>query len=357
MAGTVSDHSPRRILILKPCCLGDLIQATAVIAAVHRRWPAAAIAVGTGRYAAPAVAEHPAVTSLLDVGSVGVQTRRRPLEALRLLPTLHRARFDLAIVPDRSPVLSVLTWLAHIPVRAGYDSGGRGRWYTIRSVPLPRAHEADQAQRLLSALGITDLPLPHYYPGDRGMADAKVLLGALPIRGPLAIIAPGGGENPGARMPTKRWNASGFSSVARVLQHAGATVILVGSAADRSVTAAVARQAPGTFDLAGRTSLAALADIASKARVYVGNDSGPTHLAAATGCPTVAIFGPTAAELYAPRGPWVRTVEPETGRRSGGNGTVRDPYTYAGPWQDDVSPAEVGALALAALRYSGSRGD
>jgi ADP-heptose:LPS heptosyltransferase len=355
--GVRRNLSPQRILILKPCCLGDLVQTTAVIAAVHQHWPAAAITVGTGRHSAPAVAHHPAVAALLDVGGVGVHTRRHPLEPLRLLPILRRQRFDLTIVPDRSPVLSVLTRLAGIPIRAGYDSGGRGRWYTTRSVPLPRAHELDQAQRLLTALGIAELSLPHVYPGEEGMAQASAILGELPTATPLAIIAPGGGENPGMRMLSKRWSTSGFSAIARVLQQAGATVILVGAAADRPVTASVAREAPKVYDLAGRTSLAALGGLAARASVYIGNDSGTTHLAAAAGCPTVAIFGPTAPELYAPRGRWVRIVAPGLVDRAGGNGTVRDPYVFGGAWQDNVSAAEVGALALAGLRLSPAGGD
>ncbi|HEY8745116.1 MAG TPA: hypothetical protein VIU62_18660, partial [Chloroflexota bacterium] len=63
--------APRRVLLLKPCCLGDLVQANAVIAAAHQHWPSAAISVGTGRWSAAAVAHHPAVSEVIDVGNVG----------------------------------------------------------------------------------------------------------------------------------------------------------------------------------------------------------------------------------------------------------------------------------------------
>jgi ADP-heptose:LPS heptosyltransferase len=341
---------PRRILVLKPCCLGDLVQTTALIAAVHKRWPLAIITIGTGRWSTPAVAHHPAVGHVLDVGALGLRGKRQVGDVVRLWPVLRGRHFDLAIVPDRSPVPALLLTLAGIPVRAGYDSGGRGRCYSIRVRPQPALHELDQMRRLLSALGIEGMPRPRVYPGQQGVDEARALLAALGIAPPLALLAPGGGDNPGTTMPGKRWGPNGFAEVAAALQAVGATVALVGAGGDRAATAAVAAMAPAICDVTARTSVAGVAALAAQASVFVGNDSGVTHLAAAAGCPTVAIFGPTAPGLYAPRGDWVRTVAAPAGVRTGGDGSVRRPYTFRQPWQDTIEPATVVEAAMDGFR-------
>ena len=342
--------TPRRILLLKPCCLGDVVQMTAVVAALQARWSEAAITVGVGRWSRPAVLHHPAVAEIVDLGQLGLRGKQRPSDLLRLWPTLRRRRFDLAIVPDRSPVLSLLTWLCGARIRAGYDSGGRGRWYTIRVQPLPGLHELDQALRLLTTFGIESLPWPTYFPGRQGAAEASEIRSVMPAGRPLALIAAGGGMNPGTHMPEKRWSTAGFAHVATALQAVGATVALVGAPSDRAASDAVLRVVPDLQDLTGRTTLASLGALASRSSVFIGNDSGVTHLAAATGCPTVAIFGPTASQLYAPRGPYVQVVAPDAAARMGGEGSVRDPFRYAGPWQEQVRGSTVSSAALAALR-------
>jgi ADP-heptose:LPS heptosyltransferase len=150
-------------------------------------------------------------------------------------------------------------------------------------------------------------------------------------------------------MHSKRWSASGYAAVAATLQAAGATVALVGADSDRAAATAVTRYGAPVHDLIGKTSVACLGALAARSRVFVGNDSGMTHLAAATGCPTVAIFGPTEPGLYAPRGQWVRVVSPSPRHRSGGDGSVRQPYRFVGPWQEHVSAATVSEAALAGL--------
>jgi len=347
---------PRRVLILKPCCLGDLVQTTSVIAAVHQHWPAAAITVATGPWSAAAVAHHPAVSDVVDIGNLGLRGKQRPAELLRLWPAFRRRHFDVAIVPDRSPVLAVLVWLAAVPVRAGYNSAGRGRLYTIGVRPVPNLHELDQAQRLLALLGMPELPLPQFFAGRMGREEADAIVRTLPAGRPLALLAPGGGENPGTSMPGKRWSAGGYTAVAAALQEAGATVALVGAGTDRAVANAVAAQGTTLHDLVGKTSLAALGALAAQSSVFVGNDSGITHLAAATGCPTVAIFGPTEPRLYAPRGQSVRVVSPAPSLRIGGEGSVRRPYVFARPWQEHL-PADVVCEAAVAVLLSRRSGD
>ena len=348
-----SSAEPRRIILLKPCCLGDLVQMTAVLAALRERWPAAQIAVGTGAWSLPAVAHHPAVDETLDVGLPGLRSRKQRQDALRASRLLRRGRFDLAVVPDRSPVLCLLTSAAGIRRRVGLDSGGRGRLYTVRVRPLPDTHELDQASHLLTALGIPRLPDPCFHPGEAGLAEAARWHQDLPS--PFAILAPGGGENPGTSMLSKRWQPQGFAAVAIALLEEHVTVAIVGGPNDCKAASQVAALAPGTRNLCSKLSLAGLGALLQRARLFVGNDSAAAHLAAASGCPTVAIFGPTDPRLYGPRGPWVRTLQPPAGWRIGGAGSVRSPYRFHSPWQAAVSPAQVLEVAWEGLRVRTDR--
>ena len=85
--------------------------------------------------------------------------------------------------------------------------------------------------------------------------------------------------------------------------------VLIGAEAEASVLDAITRLAPGTINLGSRTSLGQIAALARRATCAVGNDTGPTHIAAAVGCPTVALFGAGSDPIqYGPRGEAVEVL-------------------------------------------------
>ena len=99
---------------------------------------------------------------------------------------------------------------------------------------------------------------------------------------------------PGSKWPTKVWPAERFGDVARVLSsEEGLPVLVLGSADERALAEEVVRRAGGGVVAAGRVGLGETAALLASARLMIGNDSGPTHIAMAAGTPTVAIFGPT----------------------------------------------------------------
>jgi heptosyltransferase-2/heptosyltransferase-3 len=121
---------------------------------------------------------------------------------------------------------------------------------------------------------------------------------------PLVIVHPGGGVNPGTRMPAKRWPAERYATLIDRLIDAGVTVVLTGSGSDREAVEAVERLARHrVHDLCGRLSIPELAALCAEAQLFVSNDTGPSHLAAAVGTPTVTVFGPTSPLQYCPLGP------------------------------------------------------
>ena len=329
---------PCRILVIKPCCLGDVLLTTPALAALRIGYPQSTIHYAVGRYAAPAIDHHPDVGRVLVYAAGGGRGWRSLLAIWRLM---RAGRYDVCLVLERSPLFATLPLLAGIPVRAGIDSAGRGFALNLR-VPWDESlHEADLYLSVAGALGCpTGGHRLRFVPGSAAetQVEALWLLHGLPIgsdlgapvqdapraqrahpsaaagthdpRRPVIAIAPGGGTNPGMDLPEKRWPAERFAALAgRLRAELDATIVLLGGPADRALCAAVAALIDGpSLDLSGDTPLAGRGALLRRCTLYVGNDSGPTHLAVAVGCPTVAVFGPTSVALYGPYHATARAV-------------------------------------------------
>ena len=116
---------------------------------------------------------------------------------------------------------------------------------------------------------------------------------------PYVMFVPGGS----AHRPEKRWPVERYGELARILYARGLDIIVIGGPQEASLAQAIQREAPRTRDLTGRTDFARIAVLGAKAALAVGNDTGPLHLAAAAGAPTVVLFsGASDPALSAPRG-------------------------------------------------------
>ena len=143
---------PRRIVFLRPCCIGDVVMATAALSALRETFPEAHITWAVGPWSARAIRHHPAVNEILDTGDD--MPLRIPAALLRLVNRLRAGSFDLAISLVRSPVMSLALLLAGIPIRAGLDSGGRGFGYNLRVPidPAAREHESEIYLKVINAV-------------------------------------------------------------------------------------------------------------------------------------------------------------------------------------------------------------
>ncbi|MBI2939071.1 MAG: lipopolysaccharide heptosyltransferase II [Chloroflexi bacterium] len=300
-----------RILILKPCCIGDLLLATPVFRALRQAWPEAHLALGVGRWSRPAVEGNPHLDELVDTGNVG--SGRYPLrEYLALVGRLRGGGFDACLVLERSLWLALLPALAGIPLRAGFDSAGRGFAHHIRvDLDAPR-HETDRYLDVVCALGLPDDgPAPEFHPSDADRAAAQQLFAdlGLPV-GRAIAINPGGGANPGMLLERKRWPAERFAALIERIRTDGAEAFLVGGPSDHqpvtAVQMALGRPVPS---LAGRLTIGQTGAALQLAAAYVGNDTGITHLAAAVGTPVVALYGPSDPRMYRPRADRVAVLQ------------------------------------------------
>jgi len=132
----------------------------------------------------------------------------------------------------------------------------------------------------------------------RGQPAERPVAGGVKPR-PYVIFVPGGS----AHRPEKRWPVEKYGELARILYAKGFDIVVIGGPQETPLAHRIQREAPRTRDLTGRTDFARIAMLGAKAALAVGNDTGPLHLAAAAGAPTVVLFSSASdPALSAPRG-------------------------------------------------------
>lgn len=298
---------PRRIVLILPCCIGDVVLATATLKALRRAYPEAQITWAVGTWSKAAIEHHPLLDAVIDTGSEALPVRS-PAGMIQFVRQLRAGNYDLAVSLVRSPLMSVALLLSGIPHRAGMDSDGRGFGYTVRASVDPNMprHEADVYLDVVRALGKEASDCYANVPVNDADAEAmREKLKARGVTGDYVIVNPAGGRNPGMVMDAKRYPPEQLAELAKRLAAAfGAQVMLVGGPGDAALVSAVQERfdKPAT-EFVGELSFGEIVALAHGARLYVGNDTGLTHLAAAAGAKTVMILGPTDPRRYAPFAP------------------------------------------------------
>jgi len=228
------------------------------------------------------------------------------------LPTAEDLRaegYAAAVVTWATLETALVPYLAGIPQRVGQARRLYSGLFTARVAVRSeagdrRTHWTDILLDYARALGC-DLaaPQPAFAPTDDDGAEATALLAERAIDGPFAVLHP----TRGLSAQRERWPAEGFVALARALVAAqGVPLLVSGAAADAPLAAAIAAGAgAGVTAIAGATSIGAFGALAARARYVVAMDSGPMHIAAAMGAPTVGIFALASDEpdRWAPRGP------------------------------------------------------
>lgn len=314
---------PKKIIILKPCCLGDVVLATPTIAALKQYYPKAQLDFAVGRWSRAVVEHNPHLDTIYDSGRVGqgIYTWR---DVWNLARQLRSQRYDWAITLDRSPIVGLVPWLAGIPQRLGLDSFGRGFAHTQRVVVPPEPkHEAEIYLNCARTLIASDKLFPPvwsaFYPTPTAQAKVKDL-----VKTPFIIIHPTGGVNPGMNMLNKRWPLDRLADLADRFKAQQFEVVLSGTKSDtmlcQQVAAKMKKGRPQI--LAGELNLSEFGALCQNATLFVGGDTGAMHLAVAVGCKCVAIFGPSDPRRYGPFAPphQVQTVWREIDLPTGGVG-------------------------------------
>ena len=294
---------PERVCLIKPSSLGDVVHAFPVLSSLRELWPTARIAWVVNRGLRGLLDGHPDLDEVIPFDRSKVQLNPGGIASIsRFLLDLRRRRFDLAVDLQGLLRSGVMTLATGAPVRVGLADSREGsrHFYTHRIAPPgTELHAVDRLLAVAAAFG-AEVSIPRFRvaisPDD--LAWANTTLAGVP-RPTVAI-------NVGARWLTKRWPPEQFAVVARrAVQQRGAGLVLVGAQEDRPLVDAlnVALGSVNALDLCGRTTLPQLAAIAREADVVLSNDTGPLHLAAATGSKVVGVYTCTSPTRTGPYGP------------------------------------------------------
>lgn len=304
-----------KILIVKLSAIGDVIHTLPAAVSLRRAFPDARIDWAVESAAAGLLENHPALDRVF------VSRRKQWFRELRrsggraraigeiraFFRELRREHYDLVIDFQQLLKSAAVVLAARGRVKAGFGPGMQhmeGSYRVLnRRIPAVsmEIHALDRYRRLIEALGIPSGPVEYRLTvseaAERSVAE---LLAGSGIQGSQPLVA----LNPAATWETKHWTDEGFAEVGdRLVQEMGAALVFTGGPGDRLAVARVReRMAEPSVDLSGRTTLPELTALLRRVRLLVTTDTGPMHLAAAVGTPTVAVFGPTASWRTGPYG-------------------------------------------------------
>lgn len=273
--------------------LGDALLCTALIRSVRRAWPDAQLEVLVNTQSAPALEGNPDIDRLWTLSE-----RPSAVEVWRLVRALWR-RYDLAVSAlynDRPHLWALLAsgCRAGVVPPDGHAGSRWKRWacQAWTALDLGEVHTVEQYLRLADAMGIARVA---------EVVPPRPVLASAPQGAPYAVV------HPTPQFRYKEWTLEGWRTVVAELIERGLSVVLTAGPAARDgelvqeiVKALLPRQREQVVEFRGR-AFADLTPLIEAARVYVGPDTSVTHLAAATGTPTVALFGPSPTFSW---GPW-----------------------------------------------------
>jgi len=303
-----------KIMIRATNWVGDAIMALPALRAIRQRHPDAKISIVARPYVAEIYREQQVCDELIPYDPSG---EHRGWTGREKLATELRARkFDVALLLQNAFDAAWLAWRAQIPQRIGYARDARSLLLT-KAIPVPKPgeippHEKFYYLELLRRAGWLDqLPdEPHItlrVPDAARHCAMQTLLEA-GSRAHAVRIAVGAGASYGS---AKCWPPDRFArALNALLAHADADVILFGTPGELPVSSAIAAELQRPpINLTGKTPIADLPALLSQCQLFLGNDSGAMHVAAAVGLPVVAVFGPTDPNGTAPVTPRLTIVQ------------------------------------------------
>lgn len=303
------------ILLIRPDHIGDLLFLTPALHRLRLAMPGAKITLATGPWGTAVVSGNPDIDEVITIPFPGFTRKEAgsPIAPYRLLAIWEQR------LRNRAPAAAVIlrddhwwgAWLAQragIPVRIGADHPVALDFLT-QPVPVPDRHWVRRNAALLDAAACLldgrplDVPV---VPGTAPLrwvvaaADdeaATKLLREAGVSGPFVVIHPGSGA------AVKLWPARRWAAVAGAIRaEQDCAILLTGNASEESLITQIQAALPERLvSVAGRTDLRQLGALFRRARLVCGVDSGPLHLAVATGTPTIHLYGPSSIEDY---GPW-----------------------------------------------------
>ncbi len=327
---------PEKILIVQTAFIGDIVLTTPLIKAVKEIYPEAKLSFLTTAKGKELVEEFKELAEVIAYDKKGRD--KGVIGLIKLIKNLRAHGFDLSLAPHQSHRTALLLFLARIPLRVGYKESAFSFLYNRKVHWNPTIHQVERTLLLLKALGEEgrNCRRPYLNLSPVVEREGKNLLEQAGVKDSDLVI----GISPGSVWATKRWSPEGYGELITQLNRVyGAKVLILGGPEDREVVKEVLSHCEGEpfgeaqdrpINLAEQSSLKQLVALTDRCELFIGNDSGPIHIAVARGVPVIAIFGPTTPELgFSPYSPDSLVIERELDcRPCGPHGSRRCPKKH-----------------------------
>lgn len=295
-------YSPQRILIVRMSAIGDTVHTLPLAAALKKIYPSCFLGWVVEKPSAALVVDNPLLgwTYVLPKGWL-----KSPSQVWTLRRELRLQRFDVAFDVQGLTKSAVAAWLSGAPVRIGFTRGEAREaapLFDNRLVaPLGR-HAVDMTLSLLAGLGEQPPGQAEFVFPLCTASDAQKIGDILSFPGyreGFVLMGPWGS------FPSKLWPLDRFGETAgRIHAATGVRSLVLGHGEkERAAAVALAARHPDSLAVAPDVSLAGVAELARRAKMFLGCDSFPMHAAAGVGCPTLGLFGVTDPERLGPYGP------------------------------------------------------
>ena len=302
------DCAPERILVIKLDHLGDVLLATPVFSNLRRAYPNAELHALTGAWSRVVLEKHPDVNKVIEYNSPAFYRTGQPTsfrETFKLYRELRRQKYDL-MVELRGDWRTV--WFAFGGLtpkrlsRAALQIANR-----LGFMQFSGTHETTRNLDVLKQAGIpTPLQTASFSvtAGDEKWASDFLATYRIERQHPLIAI------HPGSPIALKRWVPDRYAEVADwLIVQKRAQILFVGVADEIPIVVEIQALMRGeSVNIAGKTTLTQLASILRVCNVFIGNDSGPMHLAAAVGTQTIGLYGPGDPTRFGPAGEKCQTI-------------------------------------------------
>jgi heptosyltransferase-2 len=301
----------RRILIRATNWVGDAVMSMPAVEAVRENFPEAHITVLARPWVVPLYESHPAVNEVVPYKR-GYGVLKDSSEFLRVIRLIRLLHFDMAVLFQNAFEAALIARLGGIKIRVGYNTDGRGFLLShsvVRGKEVLKLHQVEYYLTFLRAIG-WDAPTrdPVLRANPESIVRVRSLLSSIGIEDQDLVV----GLSPGAAYgPAKRWPVERFAAIGdRAIREWGAKVVVIGTEKEKELgETLISAVAPGAVNFCGMTGLGDALALIQRCQLFVSNDSGLMHVAAALKVPTVAIFGSTDSVATGPRGKNARIVK------------------------------------------------
>ena len=296
----LSEKPIKKILIIRSGGIGDVLMSTPLVATIKKHYPDANITYMVGNWSKNVLENNPNVNTIYSYDDLDI-IHFRLSRIRKIIKDMKKEKFDLAFCLEKSWHWSLLTFMFKAKRRIGFDRYGEGFANNLNVPFKGEKYELEyylDLARKISLKPVSEKIEIHLTKKEKDFSefflynmnlDKKKLIG----------IAPGGADNPAQQASIKRWPLKKYVELIKALPDYH--FLLFGGKNDIETCKSIDMNTKNSTFLAGKLTLKESASLIDQCKYFITHDSGPMHLASATGTKLIALFGPTQSKRFAPK--------------------------------------------------------